>query len=121
MKSTSFNRLLATTALAAVLSLPATAQALPVLFGAATAGGTSLANIEPGQTITAATLLQLQAPDGSIITIEPGSVFTLTGEGDSISIELQSGAVRVASSGMPISVSRGGVRYTPRPRTGRRY
>lgn len=112
MKSTSFNRLLATTALAAVLSLPATAQALPVLFGAATAGGTSLANIEPGQTITAATLLQLQAPDGSIITIEPGSVFTLTGEGDSISIELQSGAVRVASSGMPISVSRGDVTVT---------
>lgn len=112
MKRTSFNRLLATTAIAAVLSLPATAQALPVLFGAATTGGTSLANIEPGQTITAETLLQLQTPDGSIITIEPGSVFTLTGEGDNISIELQSGAVRVASSGMPISVSRGGVTVT---------
>lgn len=112
MKSNSFNRLLATTALAAVLSLPVTAHALPVLFGGASADGVSTGNIEPGQTVTATTLLQLQAPDGSIITIEPGSVFTLTGEGDSISFELVSGAIRVASSGMPISVSRGGVSVT---------
>ncbi|MFN6941129.1 MAG: hypothetical protein ACK4OG_03940, partial [Parvibaculum sp.] len=112
MKSNSFNRLLATTAIAALLSLPVTAHALPVLFGSATADGVATGNIEPGQTITATTLLQLQAPDGSIITIEPGSVFTLTGEGDSISFELVSGAIRVASSGMPISVTRGGVTVT---------
>jgi len=54
-------------------------------------------------------LLQLQAPDGSIVTIEPGSVFTLTGEGDTISFELVSGAMRVASSGTPIAISKGGV------------
>lgn len=112
MKSNSFNRLLATTALAAVLSLPLTAHALPVLFGGATVNGAETATIEPGQTVTATTLLQLQAADGSIITIEPGSVFTLTGEGDSLSFELVSGAIRVASSGMPVSVSRGGVTVT---------
>lgn len=112
MKSNSFTRLLATTAIAALLSLPVTAHALPVLFGSATADGVATGNIEPGQTITATTLLQLQAPDGSIITIEPGSVFTLTGESDSISFELVSGAIRVASSGMPISVTRGGVTVT---------
>lgn len=109
MKSNSFNRLLATTALAAVLSLPMSAHALPVLFGGATVNGAETANIEPGQTVTATTLLQLQAADGSIITIEPGSVFTLTGDGDSISLELVSGAIRVASSGTPIAVTRGGV------------
>jgi len=110
MKSISFNRLLATTALAAVLSLSAGgAMALPVLFGGASVDGASAANIEPGQTVTATTLLQLQAPDGSIVTIEPGSVFTLTGEGDTISFELVSGAMRVASSGTPIAISKGGV------------
>lgn len=109
MKSNLFNRLLATTALAALLSVPVSAQALPVLFGDAAVNGLSIANIEPGQTVTATTLLQLQAEDGSIITLEPGTVFTLTGEGDSISIELISGAVRVASSGLPVAVSRGGV------------
>src|SRR5690606_35473396 len=109
MKSNLFNRLLATTALAALLSVPVSAQALPVLFGDAATNGISISNIEPGQTVTATTLLQLQAEDGSIITLEPGTVFTLTGEGDSISIELISGAARVASSELPISVSRGGV------------
>jgi hypothetical protein len=109
MKSNLFNRLLATTALAALLSVPVSAQALPVLFGDAAVNDLSIANIEPGQTVTATTLLQLQAEDGSIITLEPGTVFTLTGEGDSISIELISGAVRVASSGLPVAVSRGGV------------
>jgi hypothetical protein len=110
MKSISFNRLLATTALAAVLSFSAGgAMALPVLFGGASVDGAAAVNIEPGQTVTATTLLQLQAPDGSIVTIEPGSVFTLTGEGDAISFELVSGAMRVASSGTPISISKGGV------------
>src|SRR5690606_9182886 len=109
MKSNLFNRLLATTALAALLSVPVSAQALPVLFGDAAANGLSITNIEPGQTVTATTLLQLQAEDGSIITFEPGTVFTLTGEGDSVSIELVSGAVRVASTGLPVAVSRGGV------------
>lgn len=110
MKSISFNRLLATTALAAVLSLSAGgAMALPVLFGGASVDGASAANIEPGQTVTATTLLQLEAPDGSIITIEPGSVFTLTGEGGNISFELVSGAMRVSSNGTPISISKGGV------------
>ena len=112
MKSISINRLLATTAIAAALMLPAfTASALPVLFGGASVdgGGSDVATIEPGQTVTATTLLQLQAPDGSIIAIEPGSVFTMTGEGDSLSFELVSGAIRVASSGMPVSVSKGGV------------
>lgn len=112
MKKISINRLLATTAVAAALALSATgASALPVLFGGTSVegGGSDVANIEPGQTVTATTLLQLQAPDGSIVTIEPGSVFTMTGEGDSLSFELVSGAIRVASSGMPISVSKGGV------------
>jgi len=54
-------------------------------------------------------LLQLQAADGSIVTFAPGSTFRLTGEGESISLELISGSMRVASSGMPISVSRDGV------------
>lgn len=114
MKTTILNRLLATTALGAVLALSATsAAALPVLFGGGSVqvDGQSgpVTNIEPGQTVTATELLQLQAPDGSIITVEPGSVFTLTGEGDDLSFELVSGAIRVASSGMPISVSKGGV------------
>ena len=114
MKTTILNRLLATTALGAVLALTAApASALPVLFGGGSVqvDGQSgpVTNIEPGQTVTATELLQLQAPDGSIITIEPGSVFTLTGEGDNLSFELVSGAIRVASSGMPISVSKGGV------------
>jgi len=114
VKTTILNRLLATTALGAVLALTAApASALPVLFGGGSVqvDGQSgpVTNIEPGQTVTATELLQLQAPDGSIITIEPGSVFTLTGEGDNLSFELVSGAIRVASSGMPISVSKGGV------------
>ena len=84
MKTTILNRLLATTALGAVLALTAApASALPVLFGGGSVqvDGQSgpVTNIEPGQTVTATELLQLQAPDGSIITIEPGSVFTLTG------------------------------------------
>ncbi|ABS63514.1 hypothetical protein Plav_1899 [Parvibaculum lavamentivorans DS-1] len=115
MKTTTLNRLLSTTALAAALALlPAAASALPVLFGEASVDGVTMdvANIEPGQTVTATTLLQLVAPDGSIITVEPGSVFTMTGEGDSLSFELVSGAMRVASSGTPISVSRGGVTVT---------
>ncbi len=112
MKTNTLNRLLSTTALAAALAfLPAAASALPVLFGEANVDGVTMdvANIEPGQTVTATTLLQLVAPDGSIITVEPGSVFTMTGEGDSLSFELVSGAMRVASSGTPISVSKGGV------------
>ena len=99
MKTTILNRLLATTALGAVLALTAApASALPVLFGGGSVqvDGQSgpVTNIEPGQTVTATELLQLQAPDGSIITIEPGSVFTLTGEGDNLSFELVSGAIR---------------------------
>lgn len=114
MKTTTLNRLLATTAFGAVLALSATsAAALPVLFGGGSVqvDGQSgpVTNIEPGQTVTATELLQLQAPDGSIITVEPGSVFTLTGEGEDLSFELVSGAIRVASSGMPVSVSKGGV------------
>ncbi|MEQ8268808.1 MAG: hypothetical protein RH982_16560 [Parvibaculum sp.] len=116
MTSTISNRLLAATALAALLgsaALPvSSASALPVLFGGpVSVGGQTmeLGDIAPGQTVTATSLLQLQAPDGSIVTIEPGSVFTLTGEGNTISFELVSGAMRVASKGTPISVSRGGV------------
>lgn len=107
------NRLLATTALAGALAFTAhPAAALPVLFGGSVQiGGQSgtISNVEPGQTVTATELLQLQAPDGSIVTIEPGSVFVLTGEGDNISFELVSGAMRIASSGTPISISRNGV------------
>ena len=80
------------------------AQALPVLFGS------DAANIEPGQTVTVeGSVLQLEAPDGSIISVAEGSTFTITGEGDSLSFNLVSGSMRVASQGMPISVTRGGV------------
>lgn len=116
MKKANLNRLLVTTALAAALATLSYAPvaALPVLFGVATVEGTSgeVTDIQPGQTVTATEMLQLVAPDGSIITVEPGSVFTLTGEGDNISFELVSGAMRVASSGTPISITRGGVTIT---------
>jgi hypothetical protein len=116
MNKTSLNRLLATTALAAALATLSYAPvaALPVLFGGATADGAAgeVTDIQPGQTVTATEMLQLVAPDGSIITVEPGSVFTLTGEGDNISFELVSGAMRVASSGTPVSIARGGVTIT---------
>ena len=80
------------------------AQALPVLFGS------DAADINPGETVTVdGSILQLQAPDGSIISFSEGATFRLTGEGDSLSFELISGSMRVASEGMPISVTRGGV------------
>lgn len=116
MNKTNPKRLLATTALASLLIAGpvSSAVALPVLFGGATIEGSSaeVTDIQPGQTVTATEMLQLVAPDGSIITVEPGSVFTLTGEGDNISFELVSGAMRVASSGTPVSVTRGGVTIT---------
>lgn len=94
--------------LASVLLVPwagiSGAKALPVLFGS------EAANIEPGETVTAeGSILQLQGPDGSIVSFAEGSTFTITGEGDSLSFELVSGSMRVASQGMPISVTRGGV------------
>ncbi len=118
MTTTTFNRLLTTTALATVMAAgllaAAPATALPVLFGGGGVTvdgvGAPVGNIAPGQTVTVTgSLLQLQAPDGSIVTIAPGSTFRITGEGDSISFELISGSMRVASNGTPISVSRGGV------------
>lgn len=112
--TTSLDRLLASTAMAAALLLAAPVQALPVLFtgGNVTVDGVAgaVGNIEAGQTVTVeGALLQLQAADGSIVTFAPGSTFRLTGEGDNISFELISGSMRVASNGTPISVTRGGV------------
>ncbi len=99
-----FRDALLASALLAPLAGISGAQALPVLFGS------DAANIEPGQTVTVeGSVLQLEAPDGSIISIAKGSTFTITGEGDSLSFNLVSGSLRVASQGMPISVTRGGV------------
>ena len=65
--TTSLDRLLASTAMAAALLLAAPAQALPVLFtgGDVTVDGVAgaVGNIEAGQTVTVeGALLQLQAP-----------------------------------------------------------
>ncbi|NIJ41604.1 hypothetical protein FHS78_001894 [Parvibaculum indicum] len=99
-----FRNTLLASALLVPLAGVTNAEALPVLFGS------DAANIQPGETVTAeGSILQLQAPDGSIISFSEGSTFKITGEGDSLSFELVSGSMRVASQGMPISVTRGGV------------
>lgn len=111
-----FHRLLLTTSL--VLAMPmASALAVPVLFGGDNAsvngapftGGDLPAGAE---IVVTGALLQLQLADGSTITVPEGSSFRVTGEGESLSIELISGSMRVDSKGLPISVTRNGTTIT---------
>lgn len=110
------NTLLLSTALALALPM-ASAQAVPVLFGGDNAsvngapftGGDLPAGAE---IVVTGALLQLQLADGSTITVQEGSSFRVTGEGEGLSIELISGSMRVDSKGMPISVTRGGTTIT---------
>ena len=102
-------------ALAAMSFSPLTidvAQAVPILFGgnnvSVESGDTGSGDLAAGSTVTVTgALLQLQLADGSTITVPKGTSFRITGEGDSLSIEVISGGIRVDSKGTPITISRG--------------
>lgn len=88
------------------------AQAVPVLFGGdnitVEGGEGGAGDIAVGSTVTVTgPLLQLQLADGSTITVPKGASFRITGEGDSLSIEVLSGGIRIDSKGTPVTVTRG--------------
>ncbi|MBI1261898.1 MAG: hypothetical protein GC184_09250 [Rhizobiales bacterium] len=94
-----------------------TALAVPVLFGGDSitveGGSGDSGNLSEGSTVTVTgPLLQLQLADGSTITVPKGASFRITGEGDSLSIEVISGGIRIDSKGTPITVKRGNTSIT---------
>lgn len=103
-------------ATSAIALMSGQAQALPVLFGGdniSVEGGGSTTDLAEGSLITVTgALLQLQLADGSTITVPKGSSFRITGEGDNVSIEVVSGAVRVDSKGTPITITHNGSSIT---------
>gem|GEM_PF-1573447 len=110
-------RLVALLAATSALALLASeAQAIPVLFGAeniSVEGGGGTSDLAEGSLVTVTgPLLQLQLADGTTITVPKGSSFRITGEGDQVSIEIVSGALRVDSKGTPVTVMHNGSSIT---------
>lgn len=93
------------------------AQAVPILFGgnnvSVEGGDAGSGDLAAGSTVTVTgALLQLQLADGSTITVPKGTSFRITGEGNSLSIEVISGGIRVDSKGTPINITRGDTSIT---------
>lgn len=119
MKNIIKNRVGLISALTVASSLALTvapAAAVPVLFGAnniSVEGDGDTSNLAAGAVVTVTgALLQPQLADGSTVTVPKGSSFRITGEGDTLSIEIVSGSLRVESKGTPITVTHNGSSIT---------